>query len=129
MSCFIMLVAMMTPLLAQPIVHLWNHILPRLRAPAIGLFVAAYTGIWLLAASALMAIAVALKAFSSAVALSAPTLAVVIAAIWQVTPTKQRCLKGCHRVPRLSVFSSETVWDSLKYGARTALWCLGPAGR
>jgi uncharacterized membrane protein len=77
MSCLIMLVAMMTPLLAGPIGHLWNHSLVRLRAPAIALFVATYAGIWLLASCVLMAIAIALKAFGGAVPLPIPVLAIV----------------------------------------------------
>ena len=125
MSCLIMLVAMMTPLLARPIAHLWNHSPARLRAPAITFFVATYAGIWLLAACVLMAVAVGLKAFASAAALPTPALAVVIALVWQATPAKQTCLNRCHRLPRLSAFCSATVWDCVRYGAMTALWCVG----
>jgi len=125
MSCLVMLVAMMTPLLARPIAHLWNHTPARLRAPAIALFVATYAGVWLLAACVLMAIAVALKAFASAAALPIPVLAVAIALIWQATPAKQTCLNRCHRLPRHPAFGSVTVWDCVPYGATTALWCVG----
>jgi len=125
MSCLIMLVAMMTPLLARPIAHLWNHSLARLRAPAIALFVATYAGVWLLVACVLMAVAVVLKAFASAAALPIPALAVVIALIWQATPAKQTCLNRCHRLPRHSAFGSATAWDCMRYGATTALWCVG----
>jgi predicted metal-binding membrane protein len=125
MSCLIMLVAMMTPLLAQPIAHLLNHNPVRLRAPAIALFVATYAGVWLLAACILMAVAVALKAYASAAALPTPALAVVIALIWQATPAKQTCLNRCHRFPRLSAFGSATVWHCVPCGAMTALWCVG----
>ena len=125
MSCLIMLVAMMTPLLARPIAHLWNHSLARLRALAIALFVATYAGVWLLAACVLVALAVALKAFAGAAALPTPALAVVIALIWQATPAKQTCLNRCHRLPRLSAFGLATVWDCVPYGAMTALWCVG----
>jgi predicted metal-binding membrane protein len=125
MSCLIMLVAMMTPLLARPIAHLWNHSPARLRAPAIALFVATYAGVWLLAGCVLMAIAVALKAFASAAALPIPALAVVIALIWQATPAKQTCLNRCHRLHRLSAFCSAAVWDCVRCGAMTALWCVG----
>jgi predicted metal-binding membrane protein len=52
-----------------------------------------------------MAIAVALKTFA--------------------TPAKQACLNRCHQLPRLSAFCSATVWDSVRYGAMTALWCVG----
>jgi predicted metal-binding membrane protein len=125
MSCLIMLVAMMTPLLARPIAHLWNHSLAHLRALVIALFVATYTGVWLLAACGLMAIAVALKAFASAAALPISALAVVIALIWQATPAKQTCLNRCHRLPGLPAFSSATVWDSARCGTMTAFWCVG----
>jgi predicted metal-binding membrane protein len=125
MSCLIMLVAMMTPLLARPVAHLWNHSLVRLRAPAIALFVATYAGVWLLASCVLMAIAVALKAFASAVPLPIPVLAAVIALIWQATPAKQTCLNGCNRLPRLQASYSATVRQCVWYGATTALWCVG----
>lgn len=125
MSCFIMLVAMMTPLLARPIAHLWNHSLTRLRGPAIAFFVAAYAGVWLVAACVLMAIALALKAFSSAAPIPIPVSAVLLALIWQATPTKQICLNRCDRLPRLSAFGSATVWDCARYGTSTGLRCVG----
>lgn len=120
--CLIMLVAMMTPLLARPIAHLWNHSLARRRAPAITLFVATYAGLWLLASCVLVAVAVALKAFAGAAALPVPAVAVVIALIWQATPAKQACLDRCHR---LSAFSAGTAWDCVRHGATIALWCIG----
>lgn len=123
--CLVMLMAMMTPLLARPIGHLCRHGTVCLRVLAIACFVTTYAGIWLLAACALLAVAVALKGFSAAIALPAPAVATVIALIWQAAPVKWTCLERCHRLPRLSPLCATAALDCVRFGAATALWCIG----
>jgi predicted metal-binding membrane protein len=125
MSCLIMLVAMMTPLLVRPIEHLCAHNVTYLRAPAIGLFVATYAGAWLLAGFGLMAIAIALKTFANRAEIPIPVLAVGVALIWQATPAKLTCLNRCHQLPRLSASCAATVREGVRYGLTTAFWCIG----
>ncbi len=54
MLWLVMVWAMMTPLLAEPITHLWTCGSARLRPPFIALFVASYAAVWLVAGVLLM---------------------------------------------------------------------------
>jgi hypothetical protein len=77
-----MLVAMMSPLLASPLLHLWRRSLPRRRGRAIALFLLGYAVIWLAAALLLFAIAVALVVMAAALpGGSSLPLAILIAAV------------------------------------------------
>ena len=117
--------AMMTPLLARPIAHVWTCGPARLRPTLVALFIASYAAIWLFAGFLLMGGAVALEDLAGAAALPAPALAVAAALLWQTSPLKQACLNGCHRLPRLRPPARAAAGDCLRYGATTALWCVG----
>ncbi|MBO3460751.1 DUF2182 domain-containing protein [Aetokthonos hydrillicola Thurmond2011] len=121
-SWLIMLVAMMTPLLADPIRHLWVRSLPRRRWLAVVLFLAGYITIWMMAGVVLMLFTLLLWIFSWF-----PTLfvALALAIAWQTTPWKQACLNHCHWTPRLSPFGLAANWDCLRYGMANGLWCVG----
>lgn len=120
LSWLAMLMAMMAPLLAQPIAHLRRRSLPRRRLPAIALFVAGYVAVWLAAGIALTALALALGTGAPAF-----TIAVLLALAWQAAPFKQLCLNRCHRLPRLSAFGLEADADALRYGVSHGMWCIG----
>jgi len=117
----LMLLAMMPPLLARPITHLWDRSLARRRTRAIAAFVAAYASVWMLAGVVLMVAAASLRALTEAAWLPA----IVIALAWQATPLKQTCLNRCHLLPRLSAFGLTADRDCLRYGLVSGLWCLG----
>jgi predicted metal-binding membrane protein len=120
-----MLLAMMPPLLARPVAHLWERSLARRRLRAIALFAAGYVAVWMLAGIVLMMAAIALKTLVGAAFLPAPAVAVAIALLWQATPVKQACLNRCHRLPRLSAFGLAADRDCLRYGLVAAFWCVG----
>jgi len=125
LAWLLMLLAMMPPLLAQPIRHLWDRSLRRRRKRAVALFVAAYAAVWMLAGLVLMAAAILLRALAGGAALlPSSALAIAIALLWQATPAKQICLNRCHRLPRLSVFDLAADLDCLRYGLVAALWCV-----
>jgi len=88
-SWLLMLLAMMAPLLTQPISHLWHRSLARRRLRAIAIFVAGYATIWLMAGIILTIAAIILKALAGAGPLHASVFAIAIAVLWQVTPAKQ----------------------------------------
>lgn len=122
----VMLVAMMAPVLAEPLHDLWARSLPRRRLRSLVLFVAGYVLVWMLAGGVLQATALVLAAmFAGAAPGWLSLLTVAIVAIWQSTPWKQACLNRCHGRPRLSAFGLPADRDSLGYGLRTGAWCIG----
>lgn len=121
----IMLVAMMSPLLADPIRHLWVRSLPRRRWIAIVLFLTAYVAIWMLAGVLLMLSTILLRILAGNGWLAAPGLALALAIAWQSSPWKQACLNHCHWTPRLSPFGLAADRDCLRYGMVNGFWCVG----
>jgi predicted metal-binding membrane protein len=117
-----MLLAMMPPLLAQPLLYLWHRSLRRRRARAIALFVIGYGTVWLAAGIVLTMLAIALDVMSP---LSGLALALLIALVWQVTPVKQVCLNRCHSQPPLAAFGLRADADALRYGMTHGIWCAG----
>jgi predicted metal-binding membrane protein len=124
LAWLLMFLAMMPPLLAQPIRHLWDRSLRRRRKRAVALFVAAYAAVWMLAGLVLLVAAILLRALAGAGLLPSLALAIAIALLWQATPAKQTCLNRCHRLPRLSAFGLAADLDCLRYGLVAARWCV-----
>jgi predicted metal-binding membrane protein len=121
-----MLVAMMSPLLASPLLHLWRRSLPRRRGRAIALFLLGYAVIWLAAALLLFAIAVALVVMAAALpGGSSLPVAILITAFWQISPAKQASLNQCHRKPPLAAFGLRAEVDALAYGITHGSSCVG----
>jgi predicted metal-binding membrane protein len=121
-----MLVAMMSPLLASPLLHLWRRSLPRRRGRAIALFLLGYAVVWLAAALLLFAIAVVLVVMAAALpGGSSLPFAVLIAAFWQISPAKQASLNQCHRKPPLAAFGLCAEVDALTYGITHGSSCVG----
>jgi predicted metal-binding membrane protein len=120
-----MLIAMMPPLLAPPLLHVWRRSLTRRRTRAVLLFVLGYLAVWLAALLPLVAASIALDSISITAGWPAATLAATIALVWQATPLKQISLNGCHRRPPLAAFGLRAEADALCYGAGHGLWCVG----
>jgi predicted metal-binding membrane protein len=120
-----MWLAMMAPLLSQPLAHLWHRSLARRRIRAIAIFVAGYGAVWLAAGIVLTIAAVLLESMASLTGVPAFAAAVAIAIAWQLFPGRQICLNRCHRVPRLSAFGIAADIDCLGYGFAAGVWCVG----
>lgn len=118
-----MLVATMSPLLAQPVAQLRLRSSERRRGRAVALFALGYFAIWMTAGIALLTVAAALGLFAGGLGLPALTIAAVLAALWQAGPLRQRALNRCHRVPQLSAFGSEADRDCIHFGVTHGLWC------
>ena len=129
----LMLTAMMFPLLGTPIGHVRARSLARRRARAVALFTAGYLAAWSAAAIPLTSLTVLVTALDTAsepVGGSAPSLlsmvvTVVLAAVWQVSPAKQRCLNRCHAHPSLAAFGPAADRDALRFGLIHGGWCVG----
>jgi hypothetical protein len=124
----LMLLAMLPPLLREPIALLWQRSLARRRLRSIGWFVAGYGSAWLLAGLALLPIAVACALAGTAMAVPGFVVALVLATIWQMSPCRRIALNRCHHQPRLSAFGLRADLDALRYGAAHASACIAACG-
>lgn len=118
----LMLLAMMSPLLAQEVTYLWQRSLARRRLRAVLLFAAAYLLVWSLAGALIMLASLVLRLAMGDMRWCFATL-LMLALLWQISPVKQYCLNRCHSRPRLAAFGWQADRDSLRYGLQTALWC------
>lgn len=124
----LMVVAMMSPLIALPLLHVREQSLARRRPRAMLLFAAGYGSVWLAAGLVLQPLAWALPSVAPDVPWLGTALAALVALVWQVSPAKQACLNGCHRQPALAAFGGEADRDALGFGVGHALWCVGTCG-
>ncbi|HEY0332078.1 MAG TPA: DUF2182 domain-containing protein [Rhodopseudomonas sp.] len=120
-----MLLAMMPPLLTQPIAHLRQRSLARRRWRALAVFAAGYALVWCCAGAVLIASALALSLLQTVSGVPAWGFALMLALLWQFSPAKQLCLNRCHRLSRLSAFGLRAELDCLRYGAVHGVWCVG----
>jgi predicted metal-binding membrane protein len=119
---WLLMLATMTPLLlVAPVRHLWLRSLADRRALLLGLFVASYLTVWMVAGLPLMLAAQAIKAASA----NALPWTLALALLWQMSPAKQACLNRCHRRPSLPAFGPAAARAVLAYGIGQGLWCLG----
>lgn len=124
-SWLTMLLAMMPPLLANALSHVW-HRNPRKFSPrAITLFVAGYVTVWLLVGALLGAVVLMLASVALLSGLSSFALATTVALFWQITPIKQYGLNRCHSKPPLPIFGLRAAFAWLRYGFAHGLWCAG----
>ncbi|MGY2226799.1 copper chaperone [Pseudomonas gingeri] len=124
-SWWLMLLAMMPLLLAQPLDYLWRRSPARKRWQAIGLFVLGFAATWTLAGVLLMASVVGARVL---VGLPAPVAfvgALLLCVVWQASPAKQRCMNRCHEQLHLSASGWAFIKDCLEYGVVSGGWCIG----
>lgn len=119
-----MLLAMMSPLLTQPIAQIRLRSLARRRRRAVALFVTGYGAVWIIAGLVLTTTSAALGLFASSIGTPALMVAAAVAVVWQMTPWRQRALNRCHRQSRLSAFGGEADRDCIRFGLTHGLWCI-----
>jgi predicted metal-binding membrane protein len=117
----VMVVAMMAPLLGQPLGHVWRSSLPGRRPWALLLFAIGYLLAWSAAGVVLVPAAAMLK-------LSLPEGAAAavgqsIALLWSASPGCQRARNRCHRTYSLAACGRRADRDCLVYGTRWGLPC------
>jgi predicted metal-binding membrane protein len=120
-----MLLAMMPPLVASPLLHVWHRSLPRRRGRAVALFVTGYACVWLVGGALLALASLALGGLALVTMLPPLALASLVLLAWHMTPLRQLCLNRCHRKPSLSAFGLHAETDSFGYGASHGVWCVG----
>jgi predicted metal-binding membrane protein len=123
-SWLVMLLAMMTPLVYPPLIHVWEHSLAERRVRAVLLFVGGYFGVWMVAMAVLTLLAIAVR-IAAGSALAAFTISVGFAALWQMTPVKMRFLRRCHVLRPLPAFGLAADAASLRFGVEMGCYCIG----
>lgn len=119
----VMVVAMMLPTACDPLVHVRERTLRRLRPGCLALFLCGYVGVWTLAGVILLAASVTVR-MASPGPVAPLAVAGAVALAWQVSPWKQVALNQCHRRPGLAAFAPAAYWSALAFGLRLGFWCL-----
>lgn len=124
-SWLTMMTAMMAPLLAGPLLHVWRQSLSRRRPRAILLFLTGYILVWMITGIILIPGAIFLQTISLSVGMAPAFIGALVALIWQITPFKQLSLNRCHKRRALLAFGVKAEIDSIRFGAERAIWCVG----
>jgi predicted metal-binding membrane protein len=118
----LMLLAMMPPLLAAPMCHVWRSNPRRLRARGLLLFVLGYLTVWIAAGPVLVILSlllVLLTGYATAFAVTG-----LMALAWSASPWQRRALNNSHRMPRIGIFGWSSYRDCLAFGATHGMWCI-----
>ena len=117
-----MLVAMMTPLIAFPLAHIYASCLVAQRWRASAGFLLGYFGIWGLAGIPLLLIALLLRLAAGSV-LAAFLSACLLALVWSASPFQQATQNRAHRLRRIGLFGPAADRDCIVFGAVLGGWC------
>jgi predicted metal-binding membrane protein len=119
----LMLFAMMPPLLAAPLMHVWRSSLPRRRVQALAHFTLGYGLVWMSAGPMLIGLAVLLQLVAGG---SAPAFAgaLLLATVWSASPWQRVALNRSHRMRRIGLFGWAADRECLAFGAVHAVWCI-----
>lgn len=120
----LMVLAMMSPKLILPLQQLVALSLKRLRLINASCFVLGYLGSWSLAAIPLLTLSLASQRYFGTSAMPA-LLVLILALIWQCSPYKQYCLNQGHQHKIIRAFGYQAGLDSLLFGLRHGLYCIG----
>lgn len=119
----LMLLAMMPPLLAAPLMHVWWSSLPRRRVFASAHFAFGYAAVWMMAGPILIGIALLLQLVAGEGTLAFAG-ALLIATVWSASPWQRIALNRGHRLSRVGLFGWAASRECLTYGAVHAVWCI-----
>jgi predicted metal-binding membrane protein len=119
----LMLLAMMPPLLAVPLMHVWRSSLPRRRVRALAYFVLGYGCLWMAAGPILISLALLLQlvAGNGVLAFAGGLL---LATIWSASPWQRAALNRSHRLRRIGLFGWAADRECLTFGVIHAVWCV-----
>lgn len=123
----VMMVAMMWPLIIDRMRVTAGRSLWARRNWAVAIFLLGYVGPWMFGGLVVAALVVLLRArgWMSPAAL---LIVFALAAIWQLTPGKERALRLCHRTIPLAPEGLQANRDCLRYGWMIGASCLLSCG-
>jgi predicted metal-binding membrane protein len=116
----LMVVAMMVPLVLEPIRATAARSLWRRRHRAIGGFLLGYVGPWLIVGGVISVVEVALGVTERLDPTAGAALGFAVAAVWQLAPRKWQALQACHRTAPLAPRGWRADRDCVRYG-----WSIG----
>lgn len=116
----LMVIAMMFPLLRDPVEATASGSLWMRRNRAIALFLAGYLGPWM----AIGSVVAGLREFSWAGGDAAAAAGFALAAVWLLTPWHRHGMMGCHRRVPLAPAGWRADWDCLRYGGLVGGYCV-----
>ncbi|GEN77178.1 copper chaperone [Chryseobacterium hagamense] len=120
----LMVVAMMLPKLIVPVQAIYLRSLRRYRLICSVWFVLGYLTVWMIAGVFMVGIIIGLNLLMPGSYL--PALAVLtIAVVWQFSPVKQKFLNLSHNHYALRAFGWDAYRDSLEFGVKHGVWCVG----
>ena len=124
-SWVLMTVAMMGPAALAGVRHTGLNSLRWRRRRAMAEFSVAYIAVWAAFGALALATAAVVPGLSRPAALAT---ALAVAAAWQLTPVKRRCLLASHRSVPLPPRGWRAVQGALGFGLRNGLSCVGSCG-
>ncbi|MCP1446021.1 putative metal-binding membrane protein [Pseudomonas sp. GGS8] len=117
----LMLLAMMPPLLAMPLMHVWRSSLPSRRIRASVGFLLGYCALWMAVGPILTALALLLQI---AVIKNALAVALLIAMLWSASPWHRAALNRGHLLRRIGMFGWAADRDCLIFGMTHGVFCI-----
>ncbi len=120
----LMVIAMMLPKLIPAIKSIYVHSFKRYRFLYAFLFVLGYLSIWMIAGVFMVAVILGLN-FLMPLSYIPAIGTFIIAIVWEFSPIKQRFLNLGHDHRILPAFGWPASRDSLLYGFRHGMWCVG----
>ncbi|CAM3903012.1 hypothetical protein D3C81_270780 [compost metagenome] len=118
----LMLLTMMPPLLAMPLMHVWRSSLPNRRIRASAGFLLGYCAPWMAAGLVLSALALLLQI---TVVDNALAIALLIALLWSASPWHRAALNRSHQPRRIGLFGGAADRDCLVFGMTHGAYCIG----
>lgn len=124
MGWTLMVLAMMLPKLIAPVQYIYGRSFKNRRFLSGLLFIFGYTAVWIVVGFFMNVLIVGLNlvmpdSFIPAIGVG------IIAAIWQFSPVKQRCLNRGHDHIPLASFGPEANRDAVMFGMMHGVWCVG----
>jgi predicted metal-binding membrane protein len=118
----LMTVVMMGPVALAGIRHTGRNSLQWRRGRAMAEFAAAYLAVWTAFGAVALAVTARLSLLSGTAGLGA---VLTLAAGWQLSPLKRRCLRNCHRSVPLPLHGWPAERGAVVFGLRHGASCLG----
>jgi predicted metal-binding membrane protein len=118
----LMVVAMLPPLLALPVGHVWISVSPRRRATALAGFGFGYAAAWLAAGVVLIPAGAALARLPPVATCAA---LIGLALLWSASPVAQASRNRCHRPRPIAPFGPKSLRDAVVQGLTSGAACVG----
>jgi hypothetical protein len=119
----LMLLAMMPPLLAAPLMHVWQSSLQCRRVRALAHFILGYGSMWMAAGPILISLALLLQLVAGE-GILAFAAALLLAMVWSASPWQRAALNRGHRLSRIGLFGWAADRECLTFGVIHAVWCI-----